>query len=221
MMKRYFYTKTMVMTIATLTLFSTATFAAQTSQQAISNLQKEWAVDNYQLKDDAQEAAFTQLMKKADEDVATFSDDAGIHIWRGIIYSTYAGITGGIGALKYAKSAKSDFEKALSLDPLALKGSAYTSLGMLYLRVPGWPIGFGDDDKAQSLLKKGLKANPNGIDANYFYAQYLMEEDEYKQANNYLEKALLAHARPTRPLADKGRREDIQNSLADIKKELE
>ncbi|WP_299495091.1 hypothetical protein [uncultured Shewanella sp.] len=160
-------------------------------------------------------------MNKADKDIQTYSDNAGVHIWRGIIYSTYAGITGGIGALKYAKSAKADFEKALSLDPSALKGSAYTSLGMLYLRVPGWPIGFGDNDKAKDLLKKGLDANPKGIDSNYFYAQYLMEEDEYAQAQGYLKKARNAPARPSRPLADAGRQKDIQAALAKVKKELE
>ncbi|WP_298768878.1 hypothetical protein [uncultured Shewanella sp.] len=218
-MKKYITTRTSLV-IMIFSLFSTMTMAA-TNQQSVSELQKQWAVDNYQLKDDAQESAFMTLMKKADNDVMTFPDDAGVHIWRGIIYSTYAGITGGIGALKYAKSAKADFEKALSLDPRALKGSAYTSLGMLYLRVPGWPIGFGDDDKAQHLLKKGLEANPNGIDSNYFYAQYLMEEDEYTQAKNYLDKALNAPSRPTRPLADKGRKQDIQHALTKIQKELE
>lgn len=218
-MKKYITTRTTI-AIMIFGLFSTATMAA-TSQQTVSKLQKQWAVDNYQLKEDAQDNAFLSLMKKADNDVMTFPDDASVHIWRGIIYSTYAGVTGGIGALKYAKSAKADFEKSLSLDPLALKGSAYTSLGMLYLRVPGWPIGFGDDDKAQQLLKKGLSANPNGIDSNYFYAQYLIEQDEYTQAKNYLYKAFNAPARPARPLADKGRRQDIQHALAKIKKELE
>lgn len=217
-MKKYITTRTTI-SIMIFGLFSTAAMAA-TSQQTVSELQKQWAVDNYQLTEDAQENAFLSLMKKADNDVMTFPDDASVHIWRGIIYSTYAGVTGGIGALKYAKSAKADFEKSLSLDPLALKGSAYTSLGMLYLRVPGWPIGFGDDDKAQQLLKKGLSANPNGIDSNYFYAQYLIEEDEYTQAKSYLDKALNAPARPARPLADKGRKQDIQHALAQIAKEL-
>ncbi len=35
----------------------------------------------------------------------------------------------GSGALGKAKDAKADLEKALTLDPEALQGSAYTSLG--------------------------------------------------------------------------------------------
>jgi hypothetical protein len=34
--------------------------------------------------------------------------------------------------------------------------------------VPGWPIAYGDTNKADALLKKALVINPNTIDANYF-----------------------------------------------------
>ena len=36
----------------------------------------------------------------------------------------------------------------MAIDPKALDGSAYASLGSLFYQVPGWPIGFGDDKKA-------------------------------------------------------------------------
>ena len=52
--------------------------------------------------------------------------------------------------------AKKLFERAIKLDPAAMDGSAYTSLGSLYYQVPGWPVGFGDDDKAKEMLLKGL-----------------------------------------------------------------
>ena len=35
-----------------------------------------------------------------------------------------------------------------------------SSLGVLYYKVPGWPIGFGDKDKARDLLQKALAVNP-------------------------------------------------------------
>ncbi|MDA1382172.1 hypothetical protein PCI56_27515 [Plesiomonas shigelloides subsp. oncorhynchi] len=52
------------------------------------------------------------------------------------------------------KEAKASLEKALKQNPNALDGSAYTSLGSLYYKVPGWPVGFGDDEQAERLLKK-------------------------------------------------------------------
>jgi len=116
---------------------------------------------------------------------------------------------------------KADFEKALSINPEALKGSAYTSLGTLYAKVPGWPLGFGDDDKAKEMLQKAVAINPTGIDANYFYASYLADEGETAEAEKYLLKAQQAPARPERPVADKGRQKEIAELLAKLKKEQE
>ena len=48
-----------------------------------------------------------------------------------------------------------------------MDGAAYTSLGALYYQVPGWPLGFGDDAAARTMLRKGLAIDPDGIDANY------------------------------------------------------
>lgn len=75
-------------------------------------------------------------------------------IWSAIIDSSWAGAKGGLGALSLVKQARSDLEKAISIDPNALQGSAWTSLGALYYQVPGWPIGFGDKNKAEEMLKK-------------------------------------------------------------------
>lgn len=96
-------------------------------------------------------------------------------------------------------------------------GSAYTSLGSLYYQVPGWPLGFGNDDKAREMLRKGLAVNPDGIDANYFYGHFLLEQGEYADAVPVLEKALAAPARPGRELADQGRRSEIEQALAEAR----
>ena len=105
----------------------------------------------------------------------------------------------------------------MKIDPTALNGSAYTSLGTLYYRVPGFPVGFGDHDKARKLLQEALKINPNGIDPNYFYADFLVKEGEHAAALPYLEKAAKAPARPGREVADKGRRAEIDALMATAK----
>jgi Tfp pilus assembly protein PilF len=83
--------------------------------------------------------------------------------------------------------------------------------------VPGFPIGFGDHDKARKLLQEALKINPNGIDPNYFYADFLVKEGEYAAALPYLEKASKAPARPGREVADKGRHAEIDALMATVK----
>ena len=75
--------------------------------------------------------------------------------------------------------------------------------------MPGWPIGFGNDDKAETYLKKALAVNPDGMDPNYFYGDFLMQEKHFDQALAAFQHALAAPPRPNRPIADAGRRAEI------------
>ena len=151
------------------------------------SIQQAWAKVNYETPaGDARAQAFDALEKRAEAFTQQHPGRAEALIWEGIIESSYAGAKGGLGALGLAKEARGNLEQALEIDPGALDGSAYTSLGTLYYRVPRFPVGFGDDDKARKLLLKALELNPNGIDPNYFYADFLYEEGEYVDALKYL-----------------------------------
>jgi tetratricopeptide (TPR) repeat protein len=180
-------------------------------------LQKEWEEIKYRKPAADQEKAFEALAKNAATVRAKYLDRPEAEIWYGIVVSSYAGAKGGIGALSLVKDAKAAFEHALTVDPKALQGSAYTSLGSLYYQVPGWPIGFGDDKKAREMLEAALKINPDGIDPNFFYGDFLFRKGDYAAAKKALERALQAPARPDRPLADEGRRREIADLLAKIK----
>ena len=208
----------MASSVALLALTASSGWAGVTEE--ISTLQKRWAEVNYQMEGEAQSEAFASLATEADAVVSKYPDSAAPLIWRGIIKSTYAGAKGGLGALSLAKSSKADLEAALAIDPQALDGSAYTSLGTLYCHVPGWPIGFGDDKKAEKLLLKALAINPDGIDSNYFYADYLIGKKRYQDARTYLLKAKKAAPRINRPLADAGRQKEISQALAVIEQKL-
>lgn len=187
---------------------------------ALSTVQQRWAQVNYQLFGDAQHSAFDELMIQIDNIVKANPNDAKGWIWQGIIKSSYAGAKGGLGALSLAEQAKESLEKALMLDELALSGSAYTSLGTLYHKVPGWPIGFGDDDKAKTMLGKAVELNPTGIDPNYFYAEFWYDERKYSKAKHYLVKAKSAPARVNRPLADQARHQEINSLMVKVDKKL-
>ncbi len=192
------------------------TQARADSASDLQHLQERWADVNYQIEGTTRLAAFERLAADADRAHAASPGSAEILIWRGIIRSTWAGARGGLGALSLVKDARADFEEALKLDGQALQGSAYTSLGSLYYQVPGWPIGFGDDEKAEELLKQALEINPDGIDSNYSYGSYLLEAERFDEAREYLLKAQKAAPRPGRALADSGRQEEIAAALAKI-----
>jgi len=206
-------------------LASIAGYAANAPDPAFDSellsIQQAWASANYETPaGDARKQAFDALEKRAEAFSTHHPGRAEALIWEGIVESSYAGAKGGLGALGLAKEARGNLEAALKLDPGALNGSAYTSLGTLYYRVPGFPIGFGNDDKARELLQQALKLNPDGIDSNYFYADYLYEQGEYAAALPYLEKAERAPARTGREVADKGRHAEIAALKEKVKQKL-
>jgi tetratricopeptide (TPR) repeat protein len=216
---RLLFAATALLALGTTQAGTTASDPAFDAQ--LLSIQQAWAVVNYETPaGDARAQAFDALEKRAEAFTQQHPGRAEALIWEGIIESSYAGAKGGLGALGLAKEARGNLEKAIKIDPGALDGSAYTSLGTLYARVPGFPVGFGDDDKARKLLLKALELNPNGIDPNYFYADFLYEEGEYVDALKYLDRATHAAPRPGRELADKGRHAEIAALAAKLKEKL-
>jgi tetratricopeptide (TPR) repeat protein len=199
--------------VAVLFLLIAAVNTGAETVVTVPDLQARWAVANYQLADKAQLEAFGNLQVEAEQFTAEHPDNVEGWIWSGIIKSTYAGAKGGLGALGLAKAARKDLERALEIDDRAMYGSAYTSLGTLYFSVPGWPVGFGSDKKAEQLLHKGLEINPEGIDSNYFYAEFLRDQRQWDEAKSYYMKAKEAAPRPGRPVADQGRQQEIATAL--------
>jgi tetratricopeptide (TPR) repeat protein len=189
---------------------------ALSSATNLAELQDQWARITYETPAASRAEAMTSLKATADGAVASQPDSAELLIWDGIITSSLAGIKGGLGALSLAKEARGLLERAQARSPGALHGSALTSLGALYYQVPGWPVGFGSSDKARTHLEAALRLDHDGIDPNYFYADFLFREGDYKGARIAAERALAAAPRAGRELADKGRRGEVQALLARI-----
>ncbi len=186
-------------------------------ENGILEIQHEWARIHYQLPEADQDKAFVKLEEQAGALEKVYPNRAEPKVWRAIVLSTHAGVSGGLGALSKVKAARDLLLKAEDINANALNGSVYTSLGSLYYQVPGWPIGFGDDDKAEVMLKKALAINPDGIDPNYFYGDFLQRQGRASEALAVLEKALHAPARPNREDADTGRRHEIEMLILTIK----
>nr|WP_211187114.1 hypothetical protein [Achromobacter sp. Bel] len=198
--------------------FSAFAVAASTDlDQGIRALQDDWAVIQYKTPPNERAERFEALSVEAHALTERYRNKAEPHIWEGIILSSWAGAKGGLGALGLAKQAKAEYETAIQLDSRALDGSALNSLGVLYYKVPGWPVGFGDNKKAEALLKQALSINQDGIDPNYFYADYLVYRNRKSEAIPYLEKALKAPSRPGREVADEGRREEARALLKEAR----
>ena len=201
------------------TLFFASTVLAQTPEELILPVQTRWAEIKYETPEKQQAEQYQALAQQSRKMVESNPGVAEALIWDGIVISSEAGARGGLGALSLVKEARQRLDDALKINDKALNGSAYTSLATLYAKVPGWPVGFGDKDKAEAYFKKSLAINPDGIDPNFFYGEYLIDRSRPADARPYLEAALKAAPRPGRELADSGRRKEIQALLDKLNKE--
>lgn len=191
---------------------TTSAYAAK----LIAPIQARWAVVQYALPKAQRTPQFAALAQQAADLAKAHPALAEPLVWEGVVLASEAGAKGGLGALSLAKQARACLDAAVRIDGSALDGSAYTTLGSLYAKVPGWPIGFGDKTKAEAYFKKALSINPKGIDDNYFYASYLATVGRKADALSHLETALHAVPRPGRRLADQGRRRQIQALIAQL-----
>lgn len=191
---------------------------------AVRELQHEWAHVNYELPDSQKEAAFKSLVDKAAALTAKYPNRAEPKIWEAIIRAGYAGAMGGLSAMFKAmpqmEKGRDLLLEAEKIDPKALHGSIYTTLGSFYYMVPGGFIGFGDDDKALAYLKKALEIAPDDMDANYFMGDYWLDQKQYRKALPYFEKVLKLPDVPDRPVYSKGRKAEARKKLALVKQKL-
>jgi tetratricopeptide (TPR) repeat protein len=217
MMKRY---SSVFTALGLLTCIGSATATESTFTADLAAIEHEFDVTSFVTTDEpARRAAFDALVQHAAELAKKYPDRVEAVAWEGIVLSTYAGEVSAMTAMKYAKAARAALLKAERMDPEALGGGLYASLGALYSKVPGGFIGFGDDELAAQYFAKALQVDPNNIDSNYFYGEFLVDQGDYAEAIAVLERALKAPTVQARPAFDTGRRAEIRELLATAQRE--
>jgi tetratricopeptide (TPR) repeat protein len=190
--------------------------AAADMQSDLLDLGHAWSKVYYQTPEDQQAPQYPALVSRAEALAKQYPAKAEPKIWQAIILSCYAKVKGGLGAVDVAEQARDAALAAVKIDDKAMDAGAYTSLGVLYYKVPGWPLGFGSDKKAREYLDRALAIAPDAVDVNYFYGDFMIEQGEKKKARDFLNRALQAPARPGREDADAGRKLEIQADLAKV-----
>ncbi|MCB2079686.1 MAG: tetratricopeptide repeat protein [Novosphingobium sp.] len=206
---------TLAATLAAMLMTATPTIASASMSDDVKAINDGWAHITYEVKGSStQTKALDKLAKDAASTVARYPGKAEPLLWQGIVVSEQANRANMFHKLGLAKRARDIIAKAYAIDPRAANGGAAMSLGVLYYKVPGSPIGFGDKEKAKQLLKQALALDPNGLDANYFYGDYLLDQGDTAGARSYLQKALKAPHDVSRPAWDAGRRREVRALLA-------
>jgi len=197
---------------------------ADAVMDAVSDLQHQWATANYKTPDNQREDTFKSLIAKASAVTVKYPNRAEPKIWEAIIRAGYAGAMGGVSsmfnAMPQMKKGRDLLLAAEKIDPQAMHGSVYTTLGSFYYMTPGGFIGFGDDDKALTYLNKAIAMAPNDMDANYFMGDYWLDQKKYNKALPYFKKVLSLPDVVGRPTYSAGRKAEAKAKLAEVKKKL-
>jgi len=207
-------------------LFAAPLVTAQADEvdDAVLGLQHQWARANYAVPEAQKEDVFKSLVENATALTAKYPKRAEPKIWEAIIRAGYAGAMGGMSSLFNAmpqmKKGRDLLLAAEKIDPQAMHGSIYTTLGSFYYMVPGGFIGFGDDDKALQYLNKAIALAPEDMDANYFMGDYWLEQKQYNNALPYFEKVIALPDVAERPVYSKGRKAEAAEKLATVKQKL-
>lgn len=139
------------------------------------------------------------LAKQAEYWVTNYPGKPEPMVWKGIILSARAKHVG-ISALALVEEARKILEKAVALDPKACEAAGLNALGMLYHKVPIWPISFGNNKKARLYFEQALAASSN-LDTNFRTGEFLLDMGEKEEGLRHLKAALA--------LPDRGRPEDV------------
>jgi tetratricopeptide (TPR) repeat protein len=185
--------------------------------RSLQTIETEWASIYYTLPKSKQEAAYDALLAKANQLSTQSPNTTEPLFWQAIIIATRAEQQDGFTALQAIHKSRDLLQLAIKANPETANGSAHVTLATLYYMVPKWPIAFGDTEKAEQLFQAALKINPNGIDTNYFYGDFLLAHNQATEAQKYFEKALSAPSREEQLFADNKLKDEVKLALANTK----
>ena len=174
---------------------------AENLDDSLQRIESEWAQIHYQMPNH-QETAFDKLLEKTVKLSKQYPKNAEPIIWTAIIKATNAENQNAVSALEAIHDARDLLLEAIKINPSALGGSAQVTLGALYYLTPKWPIGYGDEQTAKEMLETALRINPQGIESNYFYGDFLLSRNAFNEAETHFQRALAARSRPEQLLAD-------------------
>jgi tetratricopeptide (TPR) repeat protein len=203
-------------TFVALLLLSSQCFA-ENLKDSLQNIETEWASIYYRMPKQKRGPAYGRLLDKTINLSRQHPKNAEPIIWEAIVKATNADHQDAVSALKAIHEARDLLLKAIVINPQAMSGSAYVTLGTLYYMAPKWPISFGDEATAEKMLQIALKINPNGIDSNYFYGDFLLSNNSLNEAEKYFKRAIAAPARAEQIYADNRLKEDAKLALKNTK----
>lgn len=212
-----FYIRSMKKTTFVALLLLSSQCFAENLNDSLQSIESEWASIYYSTPKQKREPEYRRLLDKTVNLSRQHPKNAEPIIWEAIVKATYADHQDAVSALNAIHEARDLLLKAIKINPQAMDGSAYVTLGTLYYMAPKWPIAFGDEATAEKMLQIALKINPNGIDSNYFYGDFLLSNNRLDEAEKYFKHAIAVPARTEQFYADNQLKEEAKHALENTK----
>ena len=203
-------------TFVALLLLSSQCFA-ENLNDSLQSIESKWASIYYGTPKQKRGPEYCRLLERTSNLSRQHPKHAEPIILEAIIMASNADHQDAVSALESIHNARDLLIKAIEINPQAMNGSAYVTLGTLYYMVPKWPIAFGDEATAQKMLQTALKINPDGIDSNYFYGDFLLSNNRLNEAEKYFKRAIAIPAREEQFYADNQLKEDAKLALESTK----
>jgi len=190
---------------------------AESLDDSLSNIEDRWASAAFETDNKEKRRNLTKLLDEVRGLHASYPDRPEAAAWHGIVAQSYMDIR---ASMDIAKEARDALLVAESIDPLVLDGQVYAHLGALYSRTRSGFGGFGSSTRAIGYLWKAITVDPQGIDANYLYAELLYKEKNYVAARDALVTAAEAPVRPGHAKLDSARKVEVRDMLAAVEQKL-
>ena len=206
-------------------LFATAVSASGTAHarsvdEALHDIENRWAHAVYEATGREKSKALVALLQDVRKFASGHADNPAAAAWHGVVARECTQSHCRSNPSKLRREARDALQKAESLKPGALGGLVYAHLGALYTDAPSAFGGFGSKVRGIGYMWKAIIVDPDGLDANYLYAELLIGEDRFGEARDILLRASSAGVRPDHERADIGRQRQAQVLLRKVEARL-
>ena len=147
-----------------------------------------WYGAHIKKKDDNRLNIFHDGLSRAKEMIKKHPKEPKAHMWKGALLGSWALEKGLLKALTQLKEIKRSFEKSMELDQNFLWGDRL--IGRCYRDAPGWPLSYGDNDKAIEYFEKAMKKNPADLRNQLDLAISFNKDKKYEEALKWAQEVI-------------------------------
>ncbi len=127
-------------------------------------------------------AFYNNCLDTADKALASNADEVAALYWKAVAMGKLSEEMGILNSLRMTRPMEKLFLRVIALDEHYDDAGGHKALGRMYFRLPGFPISFGNKEKALFHLKRALELYPHDIIARAFYAEALYDMGKKQEA---------------------------------------